>query len=60
MSYASLNGHMFNVLHQDRSVPLRLPTEVRSTFLKKYKTTLRAHDTYIVQSPATLDGRLRR
>ena len=40
MPYTSLNGHMFSVLRKDNRVALRLPTEVRGAFLKKYKTTL--------------------
>ena len=40
MPYTSLNGHMFSVMHKDGKLALRLPTEARSAFLKKYKTTL--------------------
>ena len=40
MPYTSLNGHMFSVLRKDGKLALRLPTEARSAFLKKYKTTL--------------------
>src|SRR5450631_1212891 len=38
--YTSCNGHMFSYLEKDGSLGLRLPAEVRETFLKKYKTTL--------------------
>ena len=40
MPYTSLNGHMFSVLRKDNKLALRLPTEMRAAFLKKYKTTL--------------------
>jgi hypothetical protein len=38
--YTSCNGHMFSYLEKDGSLGLRLPTEVRENFLKKYKTPL--------------------
>jgi hypothetical protein len=38
--YTSLNGHMFSYLTKEGTVALRLPTEEREAFLKKYKTTL--------------------
>jgi TfoX/Sxy family transcriptional regulator of competence genes len=38
--YTSLNGHMFTLLHQSRSLAIRLPEDEREEFLKKYKTTL--------------------
>src|SRR6266568_3950333 len=38
--YTSYNGHMFSYFEKDGSFGLRLPTEVREEFLKKYKTTL--------------------
>jgi TfoX/Sxy family transcriptional regulator of competence genes len=37
--YTSLNGHMFSFLKAGK-LSLRLPTEERNAFLKKYKTTL--------------------
>ena len=40
MPYTSLNGHMFSVLRKDNKLALRLPSEMRAAFLKKYKTTL--------------------
>lgn len=40
MPYTSLNGHMFSVMRKDGTLALRLPTEARRAFLKKYKTTL--------------------
>jgi hypothetical protein len=40
MPYTSLNGHMFSMLRKDNKVVLRLPTDERGAFLKKYKTTL--------------------
>ena len=38
--YTSLNGNMFTLLHQSRTLAIRLPEQVRDKFLKKYKTTL--------------------
>jgi hypothetical protein len=38
--YTSRNGHMFTYLNPAGSLALRLPTEEREAFLKKYKTTL--------------------
>jgi hypothetical protein len=38
--YTSLNGHMFTYLNPSGTLALRLPTEQRQEFLKKYKTTL--------------------
>ena len=38
--YTSLNGHMFSYMNEAGSLALRLPTEERDKFLKKYKTTL--------------------
>jgi TfoX/Sxy family transcriptional regulator of competence genes len=38
--YTSLNGHMFTYLNPSGSLALRLPTDEREAFLKKYKTTL--------------------
>ena len=40
MPYTSMSGHMFSFLRKDNNVALRLPTDVRAAFLKKYKTTL--------------------
>jgi TfoX/Sxy family transcriptional regulator of competence genes len=38
--YTSLNGNMFTLLHQSRSLAIRLPEGKREEFLKKYKTSL--------------------
>jgi TfoX/Sxy family transcriptional regulator of competence genes len=38
--YTSLNGNMFTLLHQSRSLAIRLPEDKREEFLKKHKTTL--------------------
>jgi hypothetical protein len=38
--YTSWNGNMFTLLHQSRSLAIRLPADKREQFLKKYKTTL--------------------
>jgi hypothetical protein len=38
--FTSLNGHMFSYLAKTGELALRLPTEAREAFLKKYDTTL--------------------
>jgi hypothetical protein len=38
--YTSLNGNMFTLLHQSRSLAIRLPENKRGEFLKKHKSTL--------------------
>jgi hypothetical protein len=38
--YTSVNGHMFSYLSKTGTVALRLPTEARDAFLKKYKAKL--------------------
>ena len=38
--YTSLNGHMFTLLHQSRTLAIRLPESKREEFLKKHKTKL--------------------
>jgi TfoX/Sxy family transcriptional regulator of competence genes len=38
--YTSVNGHMFTILHDSRSLAIRLPEDEREEFLKKHKTTL--------------------
>lgn len=40
MPYTSLNGNMFSYLQKTGELALRLPTEEREAFLKKYKTRL--------------------
>ncbi len=40
MPYTSLNGHMFSFLTKTGTLALRLATEEREAFLKKYKTKL--------------------
>ncbi len=40
MPYTSVNGHMFSFLTKEGKLALRLPTEERDAFLKKYKTKL--------------------
>src|SRR5260370_38674065 len=40
MPYTSLNGHMFSLLTREGWLALRLPSEAREEFLKKYKTKL--------------------
>ena len=36
--YTSMNGNMFTLLHQSRTLAIRLPEDKRDEFLKKYKT----------------------
>ena len=38
--YTSMNGNMFTILHQARTLAIRLPENEREQFLKKYKTSL--------------------
>jgi hypothetical protein len=38
--YTSMNGNMFTLLHQSRTLAIRLPEGEREEFLKKYKTKL--------------------
>ncbi len=38
--YTSLNGNMFTLLHQAKTLAIRLPENDREKFLKKYNTTL--------------------
>lgn len=38
--YTSLNGNMFTLLHQSRTLAIRLPESTREQFLKQYKTKL--------------------
>jgi hypothetical protein len=38
--YTSLNGNMFSYLQKSGELALRLPTQEREEFLKKYKTKL--------------------
>ena len=38
--YTSLNGNMFTLLHNSRSLAIRLPAGERAEFLKKHKTRL--------------------
>ena len=40
MPYTSLHGHMFSLLTRDGWLALRLSSEVRVAFLKKYQTKL--------------------
>src|ERR1700730_2522052 len=40
MPYTSINGHMFSLFTRDAWLALRLPTDEREAFLKKYKTKL--------------------
>jgi hypothetical protein len=40
MLYTSWNGHMFSFLTKTGKLALRLPSEERAAFLKKYKTAL--------------------
>lgn len=40
MPYTSVNGNMFSFLTKTGQLALRLPTDERNAFLKKYKATL--------------------
>ena len=40
MPYTSLNGHMFSFLTKAGTLALRLPTDQRDAFLKKYNSKL--------------------
>ena len=40
MPYTSVNGHMFSLFTREAWLALRLPTDEREAFLKKYKTKL--------------------
>ena len=40
MPYTSRNGHMFSLFTKEGQLALRLPTEKRDAFLKRYKTRL--------------------
>ena len=40
MPYTSLNGHMFSFLTKDGQLALRLPADVRESFMAKFKTEL--------------------
>jgi len=38
--YTALNGNMFTLLHQSKTLAIRLPEGERERFLRKYKTSL--------------------
>ena len=38
--YTAINGNMFTLLHQSRTLAIRLPEDQRKEFLKKHKTKL--------------------
>ncbi len=38
--YTSVNGNMYSYFTKDGYLALRLPEDIRATFLKEYKTTL--------------------
>jgi hypothetical protein len=38
--YTAINGNMFTLLHQSKSLAIRLPEDKRQEFLKKHKTKL--------------------
>jgi hypothetical protein len=58
--YTSLNGHMFTLLHQSRSLAIRLPEDKREEFLKKHKTTLfKAYGTTMGEYVAVPDALLK-
>ncbi len=59
--YTSLNGHMFSFLDKSGRMALRLPTETREAFLKKYRTKLFvAYETVMKEYVAVPDALLKR
>ena len=61
MPYTSLNGHMFSFLTKSGKLALRLPTEEREAFLKKYKTKLcQQHGTVMKEYVDVPDGLLKK
>ena len=40
LPYTSANGHMFSQLNKKGELGIRLPKEMRTQFIKEYKTTL--------------------
>ena len=62
MPYTSHNGHMFSFMTETGELALRLPSEARESFLKKYKAKLcERHGTVMkeyVVVPDSLLGRL--
>jgi TfoX/Sxy family transcriptional regulator of competence genes len=63
MPYTSLGGHMFSFLTERGTLALRLPSEERDAFLKKYKAKLcERHGTIMkeyVEVPDALLGKKR-
>lgn len=60
MPYTSLNGHMFSFLAKDGKVSLRLPSESRDAFMKKYGTELSIqHGTVMKEYVVVPDALLR-
>src|SRR5258708_8155349 len=58
--YTSLNGNMFTLLHQSRTLAIRLPEDKRAEFLKKHKTTLFEAYGVVMQEYVTVpDGLLK-
>jgi TfoX/Sxy family transcriptional regulator of competence genes len=58
--YTSLNGNMFTILHNSRSLAIRLPEDKREEFLKKHKTTLfKAYGTIMKEYVAVPDALLK-
>lgn len=58
--YTSLNGNMFTLLHNSRSLAIRFPEEKRAEFLKKYKTKVfEAYGTVMKEYVAVPDALLK-
>jgi hypothetical protein len=60
MPYTSLNGHMFSFIDKDSRLSLRLPEDIRNSFIEKYKTNLsvqhgRIMKEYVVITNAVLN-----
>lgn len=58
MPYTSINGHMFSFLTKEGALALRLPTEEREAFLKKYKTQLCEQHGTVMKEYAAVPDRL--
>ena len=57
--YTSLNGNMFTLLHQSKSLAIRLPEVAREEFMKKHNTTLfSAYGAVMKEYVAVPDGLL--
>ena len=59
--YTSINGNMFTLLHQSRTLAIRLPPGKREEFLTKHKTKLfEAYGTVMEEYVAVPDSLLKK